>query len=346
MKTKKSDSIVEDVGLGRAKIVCRHPSMREVLEKSEKIAQNPNITVLIRGASGTGKELIARLIHTRGPTNEGPFVEINCSAIPDTLLETELFGHEKGAFTDAKIRKKGLFELADGGTVFLDEIGNMSMKLQSKLLRVIEEKRFMRLGGTDEIEVKVRILAATNVDLERALADGTFREDLYYRLNVISVELPLLRERGDDITLLADFFVYHFSKEYNRDAMELSPETKKMLLDYTWPGNVRELKNSIERAVFLGSGSVIEPEHLEITRRVREPLITASKSPVEICSAGEMKITIPPGGISLEDVEKKLIECALQHCRWNVSQTAKILSLSRDTLRYRIKKYGLDTQTM
>jgi two-component system response regulator AtoC len=346
MMTKKRESIVEDVGLGRAKIVCRHPKMREVIEKSEKIAQNPNITVLIRGASGTGKELIARLIHTRGPTNAGPFVEINCSAIPDTLLEAELFGHEKGAFTDAKIRKKGLFELADGGTVFLDEIGTMSMKLQSKLLRVIEEKRFMRLGGTEEIEVSVRMIAATNVDLERALTDGTFREDLYYRLNVISIELPLLREREDDILLLAEFFARRFAREYNREVTELSSETKKMLMDYTWPGNVRELKNTIERAVFLGTSDVIEPEHLEITRRFREPLATASASPVELGAGGEVTITIPPGGIALEAVERKLIESALHHCRWNVSQAAKILALSRDTLRYRIKKYGLDTQTV
>lgn len=344
MKTKKRDSIIEDVGLGRAKIVCRHEKMRDVLEKCEKIAQNPNITVLIRGASGTGKELIARLVHTRGPTNAGPFVEINCSAIPDTLLEAELFGHEKGAFTDAKIRKKGLFELADGGTVFLDEIGTMSMKLQSKLLRVIEEKRFMRLGGTEEIEVSVRMIAATNVDLEKALSDGTFREDLYYRLNVISIELPLLRDRGDDTILLAEFFAHRFSTEYNRDVTVLTPETKKMLMDYNWPGNVRELKNTIERAVFMGTSNVIEPEQLEITRRVREPLSTASTSPVEIGAGGEISITIPPGGLALEDVERTLIETALVQCRWNVSQAAKILSLSRDTLRYRIKKYGLDTQ--
>ena len=341
---KKRRVIAEDVGLGRAKIVCRHPNMRELIEKSERIAQNPHITVLIRGASGTGKELIARLIHSKGPSNAGPFVEINCSAIPDTLLEAELFGHERGAFTDAKIRKKGLFELADGGTVFLDEIGTMSMKLQSKLLRVIEEKRFMRLGGTEEIEVSVRIIAATNVDLERALNDGTFREDLYYRLNVISLELPLLRERGDDIILLTEHFLRRFSTEYNREIKEITSEAQKILLEYDWPGNVRELKNTIERAVFMGSGDIIEPEHLEITRRVREPLAKARTSPLTVTSGGEIEISFPPGGISVEAVEQKLIQSALEACRWNVSQAAKLLSLSRDTLRYRIKKYELDSQ--
>ena len=341
---KKRTAIAEDVGLGRAKIVCRHSTMRELIEKSERIAQNPYITVLIRGASGTGKELIARLIHSRGPSNAGPFVEINCSAIPDTLLEAELFGHEKGAFTDAKIKKKGLFELADGGTVFLDEIGTMSMKLQSKLLRVIEEKRFMRLGGTEEIEVSVRIIAATNIDLEKALADGTFREDLYYRLNVIYLELPLLRERGDDIILLAEYFLRRFASEYNRDIQGLAPAAKNVLMEYTWPGNVRELKNTMERAVFMGTGDMIEPEQLEITRRVREPITSARTSPVAITSPDEIDITFPPGGISLEAVEQRLIQAALERCRWNVSQTAKLLSLSRDTLRYRIKKYGLDSR--
>ncbi|UCE18373.1 MAG: sigma 54-interacting transcriptional regulator [Gemmatimonadota bacterium] len=340
----KRKAIAEDVGLGRVKIVCRHDAMRELIEKSERIAQNPHITVLIRGASGTGKELIARLIHSRGPSNAGPFVEINCSAIPDTLLEAELFGHEKGAFTDAKIKKKGLFELADGGTVFLDEIGTMSMKLQSKLLRVIEEKRFMRLGGTEEIEVSVRIIAATNIDLEKALEDGTFREDLYYRLNVIYLELPLLRDRGDDVILLAEHFLNRFSSEYNRDIRGLSPEAKQVLSEYAWPGNVRELKNTIERAVFMGSGDVIEPEHLEITRRVREPLSKASMSPVTVTSTGKIEINFPSSGISLEAVEQRLIQSALEACRWNVSQAAKLLSLSRDTLRYRIKKFDLDSQ--
>lgn len=342
---RRGTSIAEDVGPGFGKIVCRHPTMLELIEKAKRIAQNPNITVLIRGESGTGKELVARLIHYHSPTNAGPFVEINCSAIPETLLEAELFGHEKGAFTDAKIRKRGLFELADGGTVFLDEIGNMSLKLQSKLLRVIEEKRFLRLGGIEEIEVLVRVIAATNINLEKALDEATFREDLYYRLNVISLELPPLRERGDDIILLADHFARRFASEYNREIRGLSPVTKKMLKEYHWPGNVRELKNTIERAVFMGSGDVIGPEHLEITRRVREPLASASRSPLAISSAGEIEIDIPSGGIPLEAVERKLIQSALENCRWNVSRAAKLLSLSRDTLRYRIKKYGLDTQT-
>ena len=342
---KRGATLAEDVGLGRAKIICRHPAMREILVKAERIAQNPNITVLIRGASGTGKELVARLIHFRGTSTAGPFVEVNCSAIPDTLLEAELFGHEKGAFTDAKIRKKGLFELADGGTVFLDEIGTMSLKLQSKLLRVIEEKRFMRLGGVEEIEVSVRVIAATNIDLEKALNDGTFREDLYYRLNVISVELPPLRERGDDVIVLAEHFTSRFASEYKRDVKGLSSATKKVLKEYSWPGNVRELKNTIERAVFMGAGEMIEPDQLEITRRTREPLATANGSPIGIGAAGEIEINFPSDGISLEIVERKLIQKALENCRWNVSRAAKLLSLSRDTLRYRMKKYSLDTRT-
>lgn len=340
---RRKTSNTEDVGSG-LQIVYYHASMRELIDRSKRIAQNPNVTVLIRGDSGTGKELIARLIHLRGPTGSGPFVEINCSAIPETLLEAELFGHEKGAFTDAKIRKKGLFELADGGTVFLDEIGSMSLKLQSKLLRVIEEKRFMHVGGIEEIEVSVRIIAATNVNLEKALDEGTFREDLYYRLNVISLELPPLRERKDDIILLAEHFIKRFSSEYNREITGLAKEAEEMLIQYDWPGNVRELKNTIERAVFLGNGDIIEPDQLEITRRIRQTMPSATKSPVAVNSGGEIEIHIPPGGISLETVERKLIENALQNCRWNVSQAAKILSLSRDTMRYRIKKYNLDSQ--
>jgi len=240
--------------------------------------------------------------------------------------------------------KQGLFEMADGGTVFLDEIGSMSLKLQSKLLRVIEEKRFMRVGGVEEIEISVRIIAATNVNLEKALDEETFREDLYYRLNVISVDIPPLRDRVEDIGVLAEHFAQRFSLEYNRKIKEISPETMRKLEEYSWPGNVRELKNAIERAVFMGEGEIIEPDHLEITRRIRQPLDSATRAPVHVSATGEIEIHIPPGGLSLEAVEKKMIENALQMCRWNVSHAAKLLSLSRDTLRYRIKKYNLDGQ--
>ena len=326
--------------LSEFEIIGKSKKFVDVVQTTKKVAQNSKMTVLIRGESGTGKELIARLIHIHGEQTT-PFVDINCSAIPETLLEAELFGYEKGAFTDAKIQKNGLFELADGGILFLDEIGNMSLKLQSKLLRVIDQKTFMRVGGTEEIKVTVKIVAATNVDLEKAVSEGAFREDLYFRLNVISLRIPPLRERGDDAILLAEYFLEQFNAEYERDIEGFTTGAKQLLTNYSWPGNVRELKNVIEKAVFLASERVLKPEHLDIDRRIADRRTPVIRAPMEVTPLGEVTFNMPPWGLALEDVERKLIDETLKMCRWNVSEAARMLRITRDRLRYRMKKFGL-----
>jgi len=321
-------------------IVGESPVMQQVFEMMERISY-ATATVLIRGESGTGKELVAQEIHRNSPTAGHPFVEINCSAIPDNLLETELFGYERGAFTDAKIRKKGLLELADGGTLFLDEVVLMSLGLQAKLLRVLERQSFRRLGGTKEIHVTTRFIAATNADLEKMVEEGSFREDLYYRLNVIPIYLPPLRERGEDIILLADNYLEQYSREHGRGRCMLSPQAEDLLRAYDWPGNVRELKNVAERAVLLGSGETIWPEDLSIDRRRKGIRSQTSAAPVEVTSIGDIKVSFPQWGISLDDVERKLIEEALKVKGGNVTEAAKLLHITRNTLRYRTNKYGL-----
>ena len=322
-------------------IVGKDKRLLEIIETAKKAARNSKMTVLIRGESGTGKELIARLIHKYGRPDQ-PFVDINCSTIPENLLEAELFGYEKGAFTDAKIQKNGLFELADGGILFLDEIGTMSLKLQAKILRAIEEKRFMRIGGSQEIQVTVRILAATNLDLENAVSQGNFREDLYYRLNVINLQLPPLRERGEDVTLLAHHFLDQFNVEYERDIEGYTKEATGLLRSYSWPGNVRELKNAVEKAVFLASEKLLKPEYFDIDRRVKERRTTVARTPMEVSPWSEVTFNIPPWGLPLADVERKLIEETLKMCHWNVSEASRLLRITRDRLRYRMKRYGLD----
>jgi transcriptional regulator with PAS, ATPase and Fis domain len=260
---------------------------------------------------------------------------LNINAVPETLLESELFGHERGAFTDAKIRKKGLFELANGGTLFLDEIGHLKNDLQTKLLKVIEDKTFRRVGGTEEINVSVRVVAATNIDINTAVKEGAFRADLYYRLNVVSVVVPPLRNRGMDIIYIANYFINQFNEEYNRNIRGLSPQAEKYLMEYDWPGNVRQLKNAIMRAVLLESEDVILPEHLNLEATSR--IVPA----VKIDEGGEISINIPSDGISLEEVERKLLEAALIKADWNQTQAAKLLHITRDTLRHRIKKHEL-----
>ena len=328
--------------LQESEIVGRDETFTEIVQTAQRVAHNSKMTILIRGESGTGKELIARLIHTSCQSNQ-PFVDINCSAIPESLLEAELFGYEKGAFTDAKIQKNGLFELADGGILFLDEIGNMSLKLQAKLLRVIDQKSFMRVGGTEEIRVTVKILAATNVDLEEAVSEGTFREDLYFRLNVISLQLPPLRERGEDIVLLARYFLEQFNSEYERDIRGFTPGAKQLLLGYSWPGNVRELKNVIEKAVFLATEKILRPEHLDIDRRIEDRRTPVARTSMVVTPLGDVTFNLPPWGLPLEDVERKLIEETLRMCRWNVSEASRLLKITRDRLRYRMKKFGLNS---
>jgi DNA-binding NtrC family response regulator len=294
-----------------------------------KVAGSPGSTVLITGESGTGKDLVAKVIHYNSSRASRPFLNITCSALPETLLESELFGHERGAFTDARQQKRGLFEQADQGTAFLDEIGEMVPALQAKVLRFLEEKTFRRVGGAADIRVDVRVIAATNRKLEDQVRDGKFRDDLYYRLNVLRIEMPPLRARGTDVLLLARHFVQTFSREFRRRAVALSPAAEKALLAYGWPGNVRELRNLIERAVLLSESETLEPADFESLHTVPAP-------------AAEVDgIQLPAAGLNLDDVEKKLVVLALERTRGNQTRAASLLGLHRDQIRYRMEKYGL-----
>jgi transcriptional regulator with PAS, ATPase and Fis domain len=296
----------------------------------EKVAKSDASTVLVQGESGTGKELVAKWIHYKSSRAERPFVAINCAAVPATLLESELFGHEKGAFTDAKAMKKGLFEMADGGTVFLDEIGDMEMGMQAKLLRFLEERTFRRIGGTKSFSVDVRIISATNRDLIKAIEEKSFRNDLYYRLQVIPIFLPPLRERREDILTLTNHFIELFNAEFNKHVTGISKMAEKLLLDYNWPGNIRELKNVIERAIILGNDETLLLEHL--------PLEIVAKASSQ--TAGLTTFKLPPEGIDIEEVEKELIRQALEISDWNQSKAARKLNLGIDAFRYRMKKFG------
>ncbi|RMF44868.1 MAG: sigma-54-dependent Fis family transcriptional regulator [Deltaproteobacteria bacterium] len=295
-----------------------------------KIAQSDASTVLIQGESGTGKELVAKAIHYESARVEKPFMAINCAAVPETLLESELMGHEKGSFTDAKSQKKGLFELADGGTIFLDEIGDMEMGMQAKLLRVLEERRFRRIGGTRDIAVDVRIVSATNKDLLKAIEEKTFRNDLYYRIQVIPIFLPPLRERREDIMPLVEHFIAHFNREFGKSVKGVSRMAEKFLLEYSWPGNTRELKNVIERAIILESDETLLLEHLP------QEIVSKTTS----VASGPIGFQLPPEGIDIEDVERELIRQALELSEGNQSKAAKKLNLGIDAFRYRMKKFG------
>ncbi len=291
-------------------------------------------TVLIRGETGVGKEMVARAIHYQSQRSAGPFIEINCAAIPTTLLEAELFGYERGAYTDAKTAKAGLFEAADGGTLFLDEIGHVELALQIKLLKVIEQKAIRRLGGLRTKTVNVRIVTATNRDLERAIGDGEFRDDLYYRINAITLVVPPLRSRSDDIMLLARHFLDHYRQQYGFPPKVLSSEVEEALLAYSWPGNVRELAHVIERAALLHAGRVVSVEHLGLNRERRpEPILVASD--------GSVQVDFAAGPIVLENVERALIQEALRASSWNRARAAELLGISRETLRYRLEKFDL-----
>jgi DNA-binding NtrC family response regulator len=305
--------------------------MKKVFEIIGKIARSDATTIFLNGESGTGKDLTAKVVHYQSSRVDKPFMEINCTALPENLVESELFGHEKGAFTDAKTAKKGLFEIADGGTVFLDEIGDMMPGTQAKLLKVIENKSFKRIGGTKDIEVDVRIIAATNKNMQDIVSRGEFREDLYYRLKVIPITIPPLRERDDDILLLANFFIDDFNKEFKKNLKGLAKETKKCFLEYPWPGNVRELKNVIERAMILESEDYLLPDHLPLELTSREVMAQNVK---------DIDIKIPPGGLDIEEVEKELIRQALDTTRGNQTKASSLLNLTRDTLRYRMQKFG------
>lgn len=310
-------------------IIGNTGDLQHILTMVGKIAKSNAGTVLIQGESGTGKELIAKAIHYEGSRAEKPFMAINCAAVPETLLESELFGHEKGAFTDARSQKKGLFEMAHGGTVFLDEIGDMPMAIQAKLLRVLEDRAFRRVGGTKDVHVDIRIVSATNKDLLQAIADKIFRNDLYYRLQVIPIFLPPLRERKADIPLLVQHFIENFNREFGKIVKRISPQAEKILLEYAWPGNIRELRNVIERAVILENEETIEAAHLP-----RELIAQSTPS-----SSGPISFSLPPEGIDIEDVERELIRQALEVSDGNQSKAAKKLNLGIDAFRYRMKKF-------
>jgi transcriptional regulator with PAS, ATPase and Fis domain len=287
--------------------------------------------VLVQGESGTGKELVAKWIHYSSNRAEKPFIAINCAAVPASLLESELFGHEKGAFTDAKATKKGLFELADGGTVFLDEIGDMEMGMQAKLLRFLEDRSFRRIGGSRVFTVDVRIISATNKELLKSIEEKTFRNDLYYRLQVIPIFLPSLRERKEDIIPLANHFITLYNKDFNKKVQGIAGMAERIMTDYSWPGNIRELKNVIERAIILGNEDTLLLEHL--------PLEMVAKTTPQ-SGAPVSSFRLPPEGIDIEEVEKELIRQALESSEWNQSKAAKKLNLGIDAFRYRMKKFG------
>jgi len=301
-------------------IIAKSPKMQQVIEVIKVVAKS-NATVLITGESGTGKELVARATHSQSYRKDKPFVAVSCAALPESLLESELFGHEKGAFTGAHAQRKGKFEVANRGTLFLDEIGDMSANIQVHLLRVLEEKEFARVGGNELIRVDVRVLSATNKDMKKAVASGQFREDLYYRLNVVPIELPPLRERKEDIPLLAQHFLKKFAIENQKEITGFSPEANNFLLKYEWPGNVRELENAIERAVILAKNSDIEVADLP----QENLLITHSAT----------------SGESLREIEKERILNVLSETGGNFSQAARILGISRVTLYNKIRAYGL-----
>jgi DNA-binding NtrC family response regulator len=309
--------------------------MRQVKALARKVAHSPASTVLITGESGTGKDLLAKVIHYASSRSRRPFLNITCSALPETLLESELFGHERGAFTDARQMKRGLFEQSDQGTVFLDEIGETVPSLQAKLLRFLEEKAFRRVGGSGDISVDVRVIAATNRDLEQNVRDGKFREDLYYRLNVFRIAMPALRERPEDLGPLVRHFLAGFSREFRRPLTKVSPAAEKMLRAYSWPGNVRELRNVIERAVLLSERDTLEPSDFESLHT-----LPSLRPPTEAASAAG-GIHLPEAGLDLDDVERRLIELALQRTNGNQTRAAALLGLHRDQIRYRMEKYGL-----
>lgn len=308
----------------------------QVIEAERSLKEGDPPAVLITGETGTGKELVARALHYNGLRKDQPFVEINCAAIPNHLLEAELFGYERGAFTDAKDRKIGLFEAADGGTLFLDEIGEIDITLQSKLLKSLEDKVIRRLGNLREQRVNVRIIAATNQSLEEAVRQGKFRPDLFFRLRIIQLNLPSLRERGRDILLLAEHFLSLHCRRYGKGKMRFSDEAQKVLLNYAWPGNVRELRNMIEQIVLLSRQEVIEPGQLVLTSDLIRPEKREAADPGSLS-----RLRIPSEGISLEGVERDLVVQALEQTGGNVTRAAKLLGLTRDTLRYRMEKYKL-----
>jgi DNA-binding NtrC family response regulator len=310
----------------RTALVGTDRAMQEVCKEIGRVAAKP-VTVLIRGETGTGKELIARAIYQHSLRAQAPFIAINCAAIPENLLESELFGHERGAFTGADQRRIGRFEQANKGTLFLDEIGDVPPAIQVKLLRVLQDREFERLGGTRTLKVDVRLIAATNRDLRAALEEGTFREDLYYRLNVVAIDIPPLREHKEDIPALAEFFLEKVARESGKPVRGFTPQAVQRLADFHWPGNVRELENAVERAVTLSTGSVLDAADIHLD--TQPPGGAADAAPVL------------PRGVTLEQWEEEVIREALRRASGNKSQAARSLGLTRNALRYRLSKMGV-----
>lgn len=309
--------------------VGRSLPIRQALEMARTVAASPASTVLLQGESGTGKDLMAKAIHYESPRARAPFMNVTCSALAESILESEIFGHEKGAFTDAKDKKKGLFEQADGGTVFLDEIGDTSLALQAKLLRFLEEKTFKRVGGAEDISVDVRVIAATNKDLAREVREKRFREDLFYRLRVVPIQMPALRDRPEDVPLLVDHFRERFNQEFRKQVRGVDPAAMERLSAYRWPGNIRELRNVVERAMLLCAGDMILDRHLLL-----EGALLADGSE-------QTPWRLPEKGVAIDEVERQLVEQALARAGWNQTKAAKLLGLNRDQIRYRIEKFGL-----
>lgn len=343
LETKKLDRDVRRIlkiqaeRYGIKNIITRSKKMIEIFEMIKKIAQTGSNSVLILGESGTGKELVARALHYESKRAIWPFVAVNCSAIPQNLLESELYGHEKGAFTDAKERKIGLFEKANKGTIFLDEIGDMSTELQAKLLRTLEDKVVRRIGGIEEVNLDVQVIAATNQDMESLIKDGKFRKDLYYRLKVIEIKIPPLRERKEDIEPLLMYFINLFNEKTGKKFKGVSEEALKLFLRYDYPGNVRELKNIVEKIMILENGDNILPEHLPYEMR-RNSENEGDVRP-DLSYDRVYKEGLPA---YIEKIEKDIILKALKECDGNKSEAAKILKLDRSTLRYKMKQYGID----
>jgi DNA-binding NtrC family response regulator len=317
------------------RIIARSSAMRKVLDQAGKVAESPASTVLLLGESGTGKGMVARAIHYASDRAGEPFQNVTCSAIPEPLLEAELLGHEKGAFTDAKARRRGVFEAADGGTVFLDEIGDMPLSLQAKLLGVLEDRSFSRIGSTETIRVDVRIIAATHRDLDRHVAEGRFCEDLLYRLRVVPIVIPSLRERLADVLPLAESFVQRFNREFSRDVERLTRDAEETLKSYAWPGNVRELRNVVERAMLFAQGRELAAADLLLDPgyRPRGPVVPTPAAP-----RGSDPFVLPAEGIRLDELEDQLVRQAMERAAGNKSRAAKILGISRDQIRYRLDK--------
>ena len=314
----------------RHTLLGQSPEIRKIRDTIEKIARIPTTTVLLSGESGTGKNLVAHSIHTLAMRKDAPFVEINCAAIPETLLESELFGYERGAFTNAFTSRKGLIEEADGGTLFLDEIGELPLKIQAKLLSFMETRRFRRLGSNEEKEVRLRLIAATNRNLQEMVKEGKFREDLLYRLYIVAVELPPLRKLGEDVLILAQYFVDIYNRQFKKKVEGFTANAKKKLLEHHWPGNVRELSNVIERAMIFAETKYLNDEDLLVSGYLH--------------TKEEKEWQVPPQGLSLEELEQQLLRSAIQQAQGNKSKAARLLGLSRDAFRYRLEKYKLNKE--